>query len=77
MARKNILGVTSLEFRYAADSAPTVMAEFVVGDNFVPYEFTHMEWDEIIPGKAIVKCGYCGQFAARKTACVHCGGAVE
>ena len=28
-------------------------------------------------GKALIKCQYCGQWAARKTACVHCGGAVE
>jgi hypothetical protein len=33
-------------------------------------------WDDIFPGNAIIKCGHCGQFAARKTACKHCGAPV-
>lgn len=28
-------------------------------------------------GKAIIQCQYCGQWAARMTACRKCGGAVE
>jgi len=28
------------------------------------------------PGKVIVKCQHCGQWAAKKTACKHCGGPV-
>lgn len=27
--------------------------------------------------KAVVKCGYCGQFGARFCACRHCGGAID
>ncbi len=32
---------------------------------------------DFAPGKVIVKCKHCGQFAARKTACVHCGAPVD
>ena len=36
--------------------------------NFGEYEY---------PEKAIVKCGHCGQWAARKTACHKCGAPVD
>ena len=32
---------------------------------------------DLAPGKMIVKCKHCGQFAARKTACGYCGAPVE
>jgi hypothetical protein len=35
-------------------------------------EFAHN-----IPRRAIIKCQHCGQYAARYTACVHCGAPVD
>lgn len=32
---------------------------------------------EIFPEKVIVKCQHCGQWCARKTACVYCGAPVD
>jgi rRNA maturation endonuclease Nob1 len=40
-------------------------------------ELMNLDFDQIIPGKVIVKCVHCGQYAARKTACVHCGAPVD
>lgn len=31
---------------------------------------------DYFPPKAVVKCQYCGQWAAKKCACKHCGGTV-
>ena len=33
--------------------------------------------DLLFPGKVVVKCQHCGQWAARKTACVYCGAPVD
>ena len=42
-----------------------------------PQELLDMSWGNMFPGKVVVKCQWCGQWAARKTSCKHCGGAIE
>lgn len=32
---------------------------------------------DTFPGKVIVKCQHCGQWCARKTACIYCGAPVD
>ena len=52
--------------------------------------FDDIEWGEIndiadnllgsidyYPSRVVLKCPYCGQWAARKCVCKHCGGCVE
>lgn len=34
-------------------------------------------FNDIYPGNVIVKCKHCGQWCARKTACVYCGAPVD
>lgn len=43
-----------------------------VGENFMRYIK-----DALGYGTAVVKCKHCGQWAAIKTACVHCGAPVD
>ncbi len=73
-----IFGVTNLEFRYLPTEVPTVRMELAVEPGFNPktlYDFR--DWDDMFPGDVVVKCQYCHQWGARKTACKHCGGAIE
>jgi hypothetical protein len=39
-------------------------------------QLTDIDFNAIAPGPALIKCAYCGQWAAKFTACVHCGAAV-
>ena len=43
----------------------------------------NFQWDDLeelaqnFPRSAFIKCQHCGQYAARMTACVHCGAPVD
>jgi len=49
----------------------------VVLGNTNPREIMEADFDELFPNKAIVKCGHCGQWGARKCACKYCGAPVD
>jgi hypothetical protein len=42
-----------------------------------PYTKDGFIFEDLFPGKVIVKCRHCGQWAARKTACGYCGAPVD
>lgn len=50
--------------------------EFLTDDRNIVERLRH-SLPDLAPGKVIVKCKHCGQYAARKTACVHCGAPVD
>ncbi len=54
-----------------------VSAEFLCDVEDLPYLIPGESMDGMFMSKSIILCQYCGQWAARKTACKHCGGAVE
>ena len=35
------------------------------------------DFDDLFPGKVIVKCQHCTQWGARKSACKHCGAPID
>ena len=73
-----IYGVRKLEFQTAYGEVPTVTMELAVGEGFNPNDLYYFKgWDDYFPGDVVVKCQFCGQWGARKTACGHCGGAIE
>lgn len=48
------------------------------GEEINPNELMNTDMaDYVFLDKAIVKCEHCGQWAARKTPCVHCGAPVD
>ena len=75
-ARK-LLGVTGMQVEHRYDELTRINVELVASPEYNPHHLMYEEWDDIFPGDAIVHCQYCGQWAARKTACAHCGGSVD
>lgn len=42
-----------------------------------PKQLYDAKWEEMFPGKLIVKHKYCGQWAVARTECKHCGAPVD
>ena len=40
-------------------------------------ELKDADFDELLPGKSIIKCRHCGQWGARKCDCKYCGAAID
>jgi len=74
--KKGIFGITEMVVKHGVNDAVRVNIELVAEPGYDPHHLLSEKWDEMFPGQAIVKCSYCGQWAAQKTACKHCGGAV-
>lgn len=73
-----IFGVQSMDVRVAHDEIMRVNLELIAEPGFDArqlYEYT--EWNDMFPGNVVIPCQYCAQWGARKTACTHCGGAIE
>jgi hypothetical protein len=54
-----------------------IQMTLVASPDFAFRSLMDATWEEIFPGKAIVKCQHCGQWMARKTACRTCGAPVD
>lgn len=73
-----IFGVRNMQFTMNPQEVPVIDLSLVVEPGYNPnflYEFDG--WDDMFPGDVIIPCQYCKQWGARKTACRHCGGAIE
>jgi len=65
--------VTDIETRLPADGMMKTHLTIINTEN------DSDDWDLtriLNPGKVIVRCSYCDSWAAAKTKCKHCGGAV-
>jgi len=73
-----ILGVKDMRVEFGHDIVPTIELTLVAEPGYdarILYETR--EWDDLFPGNVIVRCQFCSQWGATKTACKHCGGAIE
>lgn len=68
--------VIASQMSAAHDGLMRGSVEFVT-DDAAAVKNMRVSLDDMFPGKVIVKCKHCGQFAARKTACGHCGAPVD
>jgi len=72
-----IFGITSLNISHAVNSLTEIELTLMASPGYNAQElYDKKDWDDVLPGDSIVKFHHCGQFAARKTACVHCGAPV-
>jgi hypothetical protein len=69
--------VKSVESRFSPFSNGELEINMVVFGNPNPREIMEADFDELFPSKAVVECGHCGQWGARKCACKHCGAPVN
>lgn len=76
VVKNGILGITGLSIHHGVDEAVKIQMELIAQPGYDPHHLLNEKWDDIFPGNVIVKCSHCGQFAARKTACKHCGAPV-
>lgn len=72
-SNEGIIGVTDLSIHHGVGEPVRIKMELVAHPNYDPHHLLGEEWGEMFPGNAIVKCSHCGQWAARKTSCRHCG----
>ncbi len=77
MTQKGIIGITNMSVSHSAGEATKISVDFVAKPNYYPSDFLTTKWDDLFPGNVVVKCGHCGQWAARQTVCKHCGAAVD
>lgn len=80
MTRKKIhgiIGVTNMSVEHRVGEAVNVQIGLVAERGYDLRHLMNEEWGDIFPGNVIVKCEHCRQYAARKTACVHCGAPVD
>lgn len=76
MERK-LFGIRNLTVHHAQDEITTIQAEFVAEPGYNADELYQAKWQDLFPSNVIVKCSHCGQWAARKTECKHCGAPVS
>lgn len=74
---EGIIGITNMKVDRSAGMPLRIQLDMAAGEEYDTRELAHVHWRELFPGNAIVKCRYCSQYAARKTACVHCGAPVD
>lgn len=74
---KGIYGITNMQINYDMHDATRISLELVAAPNYDAFHLQNEKWDELFPGNAIVKCGHCGQWGARKTACKYCGAPID
>ncbi len=73
---KRLLGMTEFTVNYEPGRV-RARAEFIARPGFDFHFFTEQKWDELFPGKVILKCKHCGQWGVVKTPCVHCGAPIN
>lgn len=74
---KGILGVTNFVISHKPDHLTEINLSLMAYPGYNPHHLLNENWKELFPDKAVVKCSYCGQWAAIKTVCKHCGATVE
>ena len=75
--RPEIYCMTNLSYRTEMDDVTRINLELAVSPSFNPASLRDFLWEEVFPSSALVHCQHCGQWAARKTKCVHCNGPVD
>jgi len=75
--KEKLHGIRSMVVEKEAGEATHIKIDFIATPGYNPYHFEKEDWANLFPGNVVVKCAYCGQWAARKTACKSCGAAVE
>ena len=74
---KGIKGVTGMNVHHGVGEAVRIGLDLIAHPGYDPHHLLSENWDDLFPGKVIVKCSHCGQYCARKTACKHCGAVVD
>lgn len=72
-----ILGVTEISVTHDVYNGTRISLELLASPLYDVRHFAFEDWDQIFPGNVIITCQYCGQWAARFTACGKCGAPVE
>ena len=71
-----IIGISNMRVVHGVNEPVRIDVELLAVPGYDPHHLLSEKWDDIFPGSAIVKCAHCGQLAARKTMCKHCGAPV-
>lgn len=75
--KRGLIGIRHMQIEHSVDAHTAIRVEFIADREYNAHHMLSEKWDELFPGKAIVKCQYCGRWAARKTTCAGCGGQVD
>ena len=75
--KRGLIGIRHMQIEHGVDTLTTIRVEFVAAKEYDAHHMLSEKWGELFPGNAIVKCQYCGRWAARKTTCTSCGGQVD
>lgn len=75
--KEKLFGIRSMRVEKTIGDATHIDVEFIATPGYNPYHMEHENWTDLFPGNVVVKCAYCGQWAARKTACKSCGAVVD
>lgn len=75
-----IYGIRNMNVKTSVGEAAIINLELVghpYMDGDVINQLRGLDWQMVMPGKVIIKCGHCGQFGAIRTACKHCGAPIN
>jgi len=75
---KQLFGIREMSVHHGVDALTTVDLQLMAEPGYDAqhiYEFR--DWDDLFPGNVIVQCAHCSQWAARRTACKHCGAPIS
>lgn len=73
-----IYGIMDMQVNLTPNEIPTMELTLAMDEGFDARQlWEYKNWDDMFPGDVVIKCQFCGQWGARKCACLHCGGAIE
>lgn len=72
-----LLGISEMQVNHSVDAVTEIQLRLFAYPGYDPTHLLNEDWSDMFPGDAIVKCRYCGQFGARKTACKSCGASID
>ena len=77
--RKNnsILGIREMSIHHGIGEVVTIQLELIASPGYDAHHLLQEKWEDMFPGKVIVRCSHCGQHAARKASCRSCGAPVD